>query len=231
MKKILIVEDEKAIREFIEKSFQISGCTTLCAKDGIEGLEIFKSENGIDMIILDVMLPGIDGFSVCQKIREIDDTTGIIMLTAKSQEEDKINGLTFGADDYIVKPFSPKELIARANSLYRKVSIMKNKTLKKIEREIKDGYLNIFFDEKMVIKDSKDVKLTNTEFEVVSLLVQNKGKTITRDYMLDKIWGSSYIGSYKTIDVNILRIRKKLDLDSEKYIKTVRGRGYQWKDL
>lgn len=229
MKKILIVEDEKPIREFIEKSFQLSGCITLSAKDGEEGLSLFKSQPQIDMVILDVMLPKIDGFNLCQQIRQIDDTIGIIMLTAKSQEDDKIKGLTYGADDYIVKPFSPKELIARANSLYRKVSIMKNNS-PQYSKEISNQNIRLLIDEQSLFKDSMQINITNTEFQILHLLMSNPGKTLSRDDILDKIWGPSYIGSFKIIDVNIVRIRKKLDENLERYIKTIRGRGYQWSD-
>ncbi|RKD21555.1 DNA-binding response regulator, OmpR family, contains REC and winged-helix (wHTH) domain [Caminicella sporogenes DSM 14501] len=226
MKKVLVLEDKAEIRQFIVINLKRAGFNVLEAETGEEALEILKNED-IDIAVLDVMLPGIDGFEVCKKIRETDKTMGIIMLTAKTQEIDKINGLVLGADDYVVKPFSPSELVARIDALYRRVDMVKNDK----KEEIICGPFRLNFAQRRLFKNDMPIEVTQTEFSIMKLFLENQDKALSRDYILDAVWGEDYFGNAKVVDVNIRRLRQKIEDNPSKpkFIETVWGYGYRWK--
>lgn len=226
MKKVLVVEDRKEIRQFIVISLRRAGFQVIEAETGEEALKVFKKEKEIDIIVLDIMLPGIDGFEVCKSIRKKNKYIGIIMLTAKMQEKDKINGLSIGADDYVVKPFSPSELIARIKSVCRRVDMIKGDN----GQEITSGPFKINTLEHRLLKNNKIIELTEIEYLLMKLFLENPNRALDRNYILDEVWGENYFGSLKVVDVNIRRLRQKIeDNPSEpKYIETVWGYGYRW---
>lgn len=225
--KILILEDEESIRDFIVINLKRSNFDVIEAETGEEALRKFAKNPDIDIAILDVMLPGIDGFEVCRKIREKNKTIGIIMLTAKGQEIDKVKGLSFGADDYVVKPFSPAELIARVHALLRRVEQLESKNNKKV---IVAGPFKMDLKAMRLLKHDYEIELTNTEFCLMRLFLENQDKAFSRDEILDSIWGKDYFGNWKTVDVNIRRLRQKIEDNPSdpKYIETVWGLGYRW---
>jgi len=223
--KILVLEDENSIRAFIKIKLKALGYDVIEAKSGDEALK--KVDNSIDVALLDVMLPDIDGFEVCKTIRKNYPSIGIIMITAKGQEDDKVVGLKSGADDYIVKPFSPKELAARIESLLRRINVNSSKENSNII-EFKPFKLDL--DKKSLTKNDEPILLTPTEYAIIELLINNADKVISRDEILDEVWGKHYFGDIKTVDVNVRRIRQKIEINPSKpnYIKTVRGYGYIW---
>lgn len=224
-KKILIVDDEDHIRELLKFNLEKDGYVVYMANDGLNGLKLAR-EKQVDLILLDLMLPGMDGFEVCKEIRRdnIISNVPIIMLTAKSEEIDKILGLELGADDYITKPFSIRELSARIKALLRRSNV-------KYDNEIlRFGNITLNLQTREVLKHGKKLDFTLKEFEVLKLLIQNKGKILTREILLDKIWGYEYVGETRTVDVHIRHIRKKIEEDDKKpiYIQTIRGVGYKF---
>ncbi len=226
MANILVLEDQKEIREFVVINIKRQGHIVFEASSGEEALRIFD-KNSIDVAVLDVMLPGINGFEVCKRMRGKNKYIGIIMLTAKTQEDDKLTGLMSGADDYMVKPFSPKELMARIDSLLRRVNLIKEDTADVFE----GGPYKIDFEARQVFKDGVEVDLTQIEFSIISLLTKNAGKSLSREEILDNVWGENFFGSFKIVDVNIRRLRQKLEDDASnpEYILTVWGYGYRFK--
>ncbi|MCX7950802.1 MAG: response regulator transcription factor [Clostridiales bacterium] len=226
--KILIIDDELHIVELLKYNLEMNGYKVYYALNGNEGINI-AYEKKPDLILLDIMLPEIDGFEVCKKIKRDDELANIpiIMLTAKGEEFDKILGLELGADDYITKPFSVRELVARI-----KVVLRRNTKEEKQTNIINIGNLTIDMERHEVLKDGKRVELTLKEFELLKLLVLNKGKVMTRDFLLDKIWGYEYYGETRTVDVHVRHLRQKIEEDDKnpKYIETVRGIGYKFKD-
>lgn len=230
MKRILIVEDEAAIREFEAINLQRVGYTTIEAGSGEEALQIFDNDpEGFDIALLDVMMPGMDGITLCKELRNRTEKMGIIMLTAKSQEIDKISGLMTGADDYITKPFSPAELLARVDALYRRVEIHVDKP-KPAVSEIKLGIFTLDLRKRTLTKKGKNVELTQVEYQMVEYFFNHPELTIGRSDILAKVWGDSYVGEEKIVDVNIRRLRKKIEEDASdpKYLITVWGLGYKW---
>ena len=223
--KILIVDDEEHIRELIKFNLENNGYKAICADNGLDGLKIAK-EGNLQLILLDLMLPGMDGYDVCKEIRRDNNvsTTPIIMITAKSEEFDKVLGLELGADDYITKPFSIRELLARVKAILRRTNI------KPIDNSYNFGKVNIDFEKHEVIKDMEKVELTLKEFELLEILIKNKGRVMTRDFLLDKIWGYEYIGETRTVDVHIRHLRQKIEDDDKnpKHIETIRGIGYRF---
>ncbi len=224
-KKILIVDDEDHIRELLKFNLEKSGYNVYTANDGLEGLKLAR-EKQVDLILLDLMLPGMDGFEVCKEIRKdnIISNVPIIMLTAKSEEIDKILGLELGADDYITKPFSIRELSARIKALLRRSNI-------KYDNEIlRFGNVTLNLQTREVSKNGEKLDFTLKEFEVLKLLIKNKGKILTREILLDKIWGYEYVGETRTVDVHIRHIRKKIEENDKNpiYIQTIRGVGYKF---
>lgn len=224
-KKVLIVDDEEHIRELIKFNLKKEGYDTDVAVNGTEALKIIR-EIKFDLILLDLMLPEIDGLEVCKEIRRNEETSDIpvMMITAKGEEFDKVLGLELGADDYITKPFSIRELMARVKALLRRSNV------KKEENIIKFGDVVVNFKTREVIKGNQNVELTLKEFELLKLLVKNKGNILTRELLLDKIWGYEYIGETRTVDVHIRHLRKKIESDDKnpQYIQTIRGVGYKF---
>lgn len=231
MKRILIVEDEVAIREFEAINLKRVGYETVEAGSGEEALEIFDNDLvGFDIALLDVMMPGMDGFALCKELRSRSESIGIIMLTAKSQEMDKISGLMIGADDYVTKPFSPTELLARVDSLYRRVSKSKPAAASKPSTQLESGRFMLDLRSRTLSKDGKNIELTQIEFQIMEHFFANPDEPISRTVILHKIWGEEYFGEEKIVDVNIRRLRMKIEQDASdpKFIVTVWGRGYMW---
>ncbi|MDZ5254216.1 response regulator transcription factor [Clostridium sp. LIBA-8841] len=224
-KKVLIVDDEEHIRELIKFNLKKEGYDTAVAVNGTEALKIIK-ESKFDLILLDLMLPEIDGLEVCKEIRRNEETADIpvMMITAKGEEFDKVLGLELGADDYITKPFSIRELMARIKALLRRSNVKKEENITKF------GDIVVNFQTREVTKESKNVELTLKEFELLKLLIKNKGNILTRELLLDKIWGYEYIGETRTVDVHIRHLRKKIESDDKnpQYIQTIRGVGYKF---
>ena len=232
MTKILILEDETSIRSFIRVNLKKNGFEAVEAASGEEALE--KLDASFDLALMDVMLPGISGFEVCKRAREKYPSLGIIMLTAKGQEENRIEGLELGADDYIVKPFSPKELVARINALVRRLNIIDKQ--QPVEEKVEDdgrivsGKFVILQEERKVLKDGQEIELTPIEYALLRFFMENTNKAVHRDEILQNVWGDSYVGDFKIVDVNIRRIRQKIEDDpsNPKYIEKVLGYGYRW---
>lgn len=231
MKRILIVEDEVAIREFEAINLKRVGYETVEAGSGEEALEIYDNDPvGFDIALLDVMMPGMDGFALCKELRSRSESIGIIMLTAKSQEMDKISGLMIGADDYVTKPFSPTELLARVDSLYRRVSKSKPVAVSKPSTQIESGRFVLDLRSRSLSKDGKNIELTQIEFQIMEYFFANPDVPIGRSVILHKVWGDAYFGEEKIVDVNIRRLRMKIEEDASdpKFIVTVWGMGYKW---
>lgn len=229
MKRILIVEDEVAIREFEAINLKRVGYETVEAGSGEEALEIFDNDiQGFDIALLDVMMPGMDGFTLCKELRSRSNSIGIIMLTAKSQEMDKISGLMIGADDYVTKPFSPTELLARVDSLYRRVGASNSKV--QPTSELRSGEFVLDLRRRSLSKGGKEIELTQVEFQIMEYFFQNPDTPIGRHDILVKVWGDNYCGEEKIVDVNIRRLRMKIEDDPSepKLIVTVWGKGYRW---
>ena len=226
MKKVLILEDEVSIRSFVVINLKRAGYDVVEAGTGEEALELLKSNPDVGVAILDIMLPGIDGFEVCRSIRATDKKIGIIMLTARSQEMDKITGLMTGADDYMTKPFSPAELTARIDALYRRVGPEAGGE----STEITQGPFVLNTRNRTLEKEGKRIKLTQVEYAIIKLFMQNPGRALSREDILASVWGRDYDGELKIVDVNIRRLRIKIEDDTENptYITTVWGFGYKW---
>ena len=225
MKKILIIEDEESIRGFLKINLKRNGYEVIEADNGELGVKLASKEKPA-IIILDVMLPGIDGFKVCKIIRNEDEKVGIIMLTAKSQDLDKIMGLEYGADDYIIKPFNPMELLLRIKALLRRISDYEEK------KGIIQGKFKLDIYAKRIFKNNKEIDLTPKEYSIIKLFIENPNKAFSRDELMDLVWGEDYIGDPKIVDVNIRRLRSKIECSSlnEKFIETIWGFGYRWRD-
>lgn len=230
MKRVLIVEDEDAIREFEAINLKRAGYETVEAASGEEALDIFNTDVlGFDIALLDIMMPGIDGITVCKEIRKTNQSIGIIMLTAKSQEMDKISGLMTGADDYVTKPFSPAELLARVDSLYRRVTL---KTESKTDEtsKMKRGEFVLDLRRRTLSRNGKNIELTQVEFQIMEYFFSNPDVPLKRESILVHVWGQSYYGEEKIVDVNIRRLRMKIEDDPSfpRYLVTVWGQGYKW---
>lgn len=225
MKKILIIEDEESIRGFLKINLKRNGYEVIEADNGELGVKLALKEKPA-IIILDVMLPGIDGFKVCKIIRNEDEKVGIIMLTAKSQDLDKIMGLEYGADDYIIKPFNPMELLLRIKALLRRISDYEEK------KGIIQGKFKLDIYAKRIFKNNKEIDLTPKEYSIIKLFIENPNKAFSRDELMDLVWGEDYIGDPKIVDVNIRRLRSKIECSSlnEKFIEIIWGFGYRWRD-
>lgn len=229
MKKILVVEDEVAIREFEVINLRRVGYETVEAGSGEEALAVYEEHGDIDIALLDISMPGMDGFTLCKELRKRTETLGIIMLTARTQEMDKISGLMMGADDYITKPFSPTELLARVDSLYRRVG-MNNNVTQKSSNEITIGDFTLNLRRHTLMKKGENIELTQVEFQIVEYFFTNPDTALDRTDILNKVWGSGYFGEEKIVDVNIRRLRMKIEDEpsSPKHLVTVWGMGYKW---
>ena len=230
MKKILVAEDENAIRDIIAINLMRAGYEVVQASDGRQALELFNiSPGSFDVVLLDIMMPILDGVSVCKAIREANANTGIILLTAKTQERDKIMGLTSGADDYITKPFSVNELLARVEAVCRRVQMI-NSALTNNTDEIRSGDYLLSVKKRSVFVSGEKIELSQIEFQILELLISNKGKTFDRSEILKYAWGDRFYGDDKVVDVNIRRLRIKVEKNpsSPGHLITVRGKGYKW---
>ena len=221
MKKVMILEDEVSIRSFVVINLKRAGYEVVEAGTGEEALELLKANPDVGVAILDIMLPGIDGFEVCRSIRATDKKIGIIMLTARSQEMDKITGLMTGADDYMTKPFSPAELTARIDALYRRIDGDSGSD----SVELKLGPFVLNTRNRTLEKDGERIKLTQVEYAIMKLFMQNPGRALSREDILTSVWGRDYDGELKIVDVNIRRLRIKIEdnTGNPTYITTVWG--------
>ena len=226
MKKILVLEDEENIRSFVVINLKRAGYETVEAGTGEEALAQLKQNPGIRVALLDIMLPDIDGFEVCRRIRAMDNKIGIIMLTARTQEMDKVTGLMTGADDYVTKPFSPAELTARVDALFRRAG--GEETAQTGEISQPPFLLNVR--NRTLEKNGQRVKLTQVEYAIMRVFMENPGKALSREEILDRVWGRDYFGELKIVDVNIRRLRLKIEdnVQNPTYITTVWGYGYKW---
>lgn len=231
MKKVLVVEDETAIREFEVINLNRAGYKTVEAANGEDALRLFYDESDFDIVLLDISMPGIDGLTVCKEMRKNSQTIGIIMLTARTQEMDKISGLMLGADDYITKPFSPSELTARVDSLYRRVEMQNNAAAApKSEDEITLGEFTLNLRRRSLLKNGKNIELTQVEFQIVEYFFTHPDTALDRTDILNRVWGDAYFGEEKIVDVNIRRLRMKIEDEpsSPKHLLTIWGMGYKW---
>jgi len=224
-KKILVVDDEEHIVELIKFNLEKNGYKVITADNGKDALAIAKEQQP-DLVLLDLMLPGMDGLEVCKEIRKETNIANmpIIMITAKGEELDKILGLELGADDYITKPFSVRELVARSKAILRRT------TVKYEDNNFKFGNITIDFQKHEVKRAGEKIELTLKEFELLEILIKNKGRVMTRDFLLDKIWGYEYVGETRTVDVHVRHLRQKVEKDDKNpiYIQTIRGIGYKF---
>lgn len=231
MKKILVCEDEEIIRDFVVINLQRSGYDVVDVSCGEEALEVFEKNNGnFSVVLLDIMMPGIDGFEVCKKLREKSDTMGIIMLSAKTQEMDKVRGLMLGADDYVSKPFSPSELVARVDAVYRRVELNSVRSKKELSNPIISGPFKLSPKSRTLTKNGEIIDLTQVEYQIMDMFFRNKNQALSRSEILESIWGDSYSNDIKIVDVNIRRLRMKVEDEPSNpiYIATVWGYGYKW---
>lgn len=232
MKKILVAEDEQAIREFVVINLRRAGYDTLEAGTGEEALEIYERENGsIDVALLDIMMPGqLDGLAVCRQLREKSGSIGIILLTARTQEMDKVSGLMMGADDYVTKPFSPSELVARVDAVYRRVALEQMRNENNFREEIRSGEFVLNLRNRSLMKAGKPIELTQVEFQLMEYFFCNPTMALDRGDILKHVWGDAYYGEEKIVDVNIRRLRMKVEDEpsNPKHIITVWGLGYKW---
>lgn len=226
MPTILIVEDDDTVREALSAGLESEGYEVILSDNGLDGLKQAKEE-GPDLILLDLMLPEMDGLSVCRALRRNSDVP-IIMLTARGTEMDKIVGLETGADDYVVKPFSLGELLARIRSLLRRTKNDKQEN----QMQLTSGNVSLDLTSRRVSKDDAEVHLTQKEFNLLAELMRNKGAVLSRDLLLEKVWGYSYVGNTHTVDVHIRWLREKIELDPSKPVRivTVRGVGYRFEE-
>ncbi|MGL5152035.1 MAG: response regulator transcription factor [Clostridium sp.] len=227
MAKILLVEDEDSIRGFLKINLMRNNFEVVEASNGEDGLRLAIEEKP-EIAILDVMMPGMDGFQVCSKLRDKYPSMGIIMLTAKGQDMDKIMGLEFGADDYIVKPFNPLEVVLRVKAILRRVD---NKEVMEEKEKLNIGPFIIDLYSQKVYKNDVEIDLTPKEFMILKIFIENPNKAFSRDDLLNQVWGYNYFGDPKIIDVNIRRLRSKIEDEpsAPTYIETIWGMGYRWK--
>ncbi|MCR3760655.1 response regulator transcription factor [Clostridium felsineum] len=222
MKNILVVEDEENVLEIIEAYLKKEGYKVYSTTQGIEAIELFKKVK-FKLVILDLMLPDIDGEEVCRVLRRISDVY-IFILTAKVSLKDRIEGLNMGADEYLLKPFSPRELIARVNALFRRLYDKEEVII------LDNGNLKIYSDKRMVVVNNNEISLTPNEFDILYALVLSKGRVLSRERLIEKVFGIDFDGTDRTIDVHIKNIRKKIEEDTRnpKYIITVTKLGYKF---
>ncbi|MBR3988518.1 MAG: response regulator transcription factor [Clostridia bacterium] len=231
MKKILVCEDEAAIRDFVVINLRRAGYDVVEADCGEVALQKYEEHGGdFDVAILDIMMPGIDGLQVCKELRNKNGSIGIIMLSARTQEMDKVTGLMLGADDYVTKPFSPSELTARVDSLYRRVALAEQKAENNFKEELKSGIFTLNLRNRTLTKSGTVIELTQVEFQIMEYFFSNPQTALDRTDILNHVWGEAYVGEEKIVDVNIRRLRMKVEDEpsNPKYIVTVWGLGYKW---
>lgn len=230
MKRILVAEDEVSIRDFIVVNLKHAGYTVTEAENGAQALQLWNAAGGeFDVILLDIMMPEMDGIEVCKRLREQSSDLGIIMLTAKSEEMDKVTGLLVGADDYVTKPFSPAELMARVDAVHRRV-VMNKDSVSVAKNVIELGEFVLDVRSRTLTKNGELIDLTQVEFQIMEYLFSNPGAALSRSDILSEVWGASYYGEEKIVDVNIRRLRMKIeDIPSNpRHLVTVWGLGYKW---
>ena len=230
MKKILVAEDESAIREFIVINLKRGGYTVTEAENGLQAVQLYEAANGdFDVVLLDIMMPEMDGIEVCKKLREKSSSLGIIMLTAKAEEMDKVTGLLVGADDYVTKPFSPAELMARVDSVHRRVTMNAGATAQ-VQTVITLGEFVLDIRARTLTKNGELIDLTQVEFQIMEYFFKNPAAALSRDDILKEVWGASYYGDEKIVDVNIRRLRMKIEEtpSNPRHLTTVWGLGYKW---
>lgn len=230
MKKILVAEDESAIREFIVINLKRSGYEVTEAADGAEAVRLYdEADGGFDVCLLDIMMPEMDGIEVCKQLRERSASVGIIILTAKTEEMDKVTGLLVGADDYVTKPFSPAELMARVDALYRRVEMVQA-TPEQPQSTITLGEFTLDSRSRTLTKNGQLIELTQVEFQIMEYFFNNPGAALSRTDILQQVWGSSYFGEEKIVDVNIRRLRMKVEdtPSAPTHLMTIWGIGYKW---
>ena len=232
MKRVLLVEDEDSIREMVALNLKMAGREVLEAPSAERALELMHQSQPCDAALLDIMLPGMDGLSLCETIRRDNSAIGIIMVSAKGQEEDKIRGLSIGADDYITKPFSVSELVARLEALARRVrrtAAAEGKVVEEPDQLVSGPFV---LDEKsrVLYKSGKPIDLTQVEFQIMELFFKNPATALVREKILEGVWGAGYYGDVKIVDVNIRRLRMKIEDEpsNPQHILTVWGYGYRW---
>ena len=227
MKKVLVLEDEASIRGFIVINLRRAGYDVIEAESGERALELLKENPDARVALLDIMLPGIDGFEVCRRVRATNTRIGIIMLTARSQEMDKVTGLMTGADDYVTKPFSPAELTARVDALVRRSG---GEEPPQVTGELSQPPFLLNTRNRTLEKNGQRIKLTQVEYSIMRVFMENPGKALSREDILDMVWGRDYFGELKIVDVNIRRLRLKIEdnVQNPAYITTVWGYGYKW---
>lgn len=232
MRKILVAEDEQNIREFVVINLKRAGYEVEEASSGDEAMRLYEKAGGdFDVAVLDIMMPGtMDGLAVCKELRKRSNSIGIIMLTAKTQEMDKVTGLMMGADDYVTKPFSPTELVARVDAVHRRVAQYSRATEPNFSEELRSGAFVLNLRNRSFTKNGKAVELTQVEFQIMEYFISNAGKALKRIDILKHVWGSSYVGEEKIVDVNIRRLRMKIEDEPSNphHIVTVWGIGYRW---
>ena len=232
MKRVLVAEDETSIREFIVINLQRSGYEVVEAPDGAQAYNEFIAANGeFDVAVLDIMMPEMDGIELCKKLRAYSGNLGIIMLTAKTQEMDKVTGLLVGADDYVTKPFSPSELMARVDAIYRRVAIGSGAAAQKQqENELTSGEFVLNLRSRTLTRSGKPIELTQVEFQIMEYFFRNQGAALSRTDILNRVWGNEYFGEEKIVDVNIRRLRMKVEAQpsAPKHLMTIWGVGYKW---
>ncbi|MEE0963288.1 response regulator transcription factor [Ruminococcus sp. YE282] len=227
MYKILVVDDEFRIRQIIRKYAEFEGYEVDEAVDGMQAIQVCRKEN-FDLIIMDVMMPELDGFSACREIKKFKPNTPIIMLSARGEEYDKIHGFELGSDDYVVKPFSPKELMMRVNAVIKRTHTSEQKEVKKDVFTYKG--LSVDFSARIVTVDGKRVEMTPKEYDLFFYMVKNKGLALTRESLISEVWGYDFFGDERTLDTHIKLLRKSLG-EYSKCIVTLRGVGYRFETL
>ena len=230
MRRVLVVEDEDSIRELIALNLRMADYEVLEAESAEKALALLGSEGRCDAAVLDVMLPGMNGFSLCEAIRRDDANIGIIILSAKSMEQDKIRGLSIGADDYMTKPFSVSELLARIDALCRRVQRTGQTAAEADDSRLVSGQFVLDQKSRVLYKKGEPIDLTQVEYSIMKVFMENPGKALSREEILDMVWGRDYFGELKIVDVNIRRLRMKIEDEpsSPKHILTVWGYGYRW---
>lgn len=231
MRRVLVVEDEAAIREVIALNLRMAGYDVTEAGSAEAALVAIDTSAPFDVAVLDIMLPGMNGFSLCENIRRDSDRIGIIMLSAKSQEDDKIRGLSIGADDYMTKPFSVSELLARVDALCRRVARAAGQdTGQEAEGRMVSGGFVLDQKSRILYKNGEPIDLTQVEFQIMELFFANPGVALVREKILEGVWGENYYGDVKIVDVNIRRLRMKIEDEpsAPRHIMTVWGYGYRW---
>ncbi|MCI9257303.1 response regulator transcription factor [Oscillospiraceae bacterium 42-9] len=233
MKTVLVAEDEQNIREFVVINLERAGYTITEAETGDQALELYDLGGGqFDVVILDIMMPGEnDGLAVCRELRSRNPSLGIILLTAKTQEMDKVSGLMMGADDYVTKPFSPSELVARVDAVHRRVALAAEQKQVARRSEVSSGEFTLNLRNRSFSKSGELIELTQVEFQIMEYFFDNPGLALSRGDILRRVWGPGYVGEEKIVDVNIRRLRMKVEDEpsNPQHIITVWGLGYRWK--